>query len=153
MSDWRHRVDNLVELMNDFGLERARQSGEGWSLELSKTVPVSGGVPMMAAAPAEAATSATLAAKPKKAARRAAEVARGIPVTTPMMGIYYAAPSPGAPNFVSVGQEVTEGQVVGLVEAMKTFNEILAPQSGVITSVEATNGQLVEPGTVLVRIE
>ncbi|HAY13389.1 MAG TPA: acetyl-CoA carboxylase, biotin carboxyl carrier protein [Armatimonadetes bacterium] len=108
---------------------------------------------MRAAAPAEAAAPATPAAKPKKAARRAAEVARGIPVTTPMMGIYYAAPSPGAPNFVSVGQEVTEGQVVGLVEAMKTFNEILAPQSGVITSVEATNGQLVEPGTVLVRIE
>jgi|APTNR8051073442_1049403.scaffolds.fasta_scaffold00067_55 acetyl-CoA carboxylase biotin carboxyl carrier protein len=107
---------------------------------------------MMAAAPAEASPAAP-AAKPKKAARRAAEVARGIPVTTPMMGIYYAAPSPGAPNFVSVGQEVSEGQVVGLVEAMKTFNEILAPQSGVITSVEATNGQLVEPGTVLVRIE
>src|SRR5688572_12273106 len=67
---------------------------------------------------------------------------KGIPVSSPMTGIYYGTPSPNAPPFVREGESVTAGQVVGLIEAMKVFNEIVAPTSGIVQKVIAESGQL-----------
>lgn len=77
---------------------------------------------------------------------------KGVPVTSPMTGIYYGAPSPNAPPFVKEGETVTAGQVVGLIEAMKVFNEITAAVSGTVTKVVAEGGQLVQPGDPLLYI-
>lgn len=69
-----------------------------------------------------------------------------------MNGIYYGAPSPSSPPFVRVGETVSAGQVVGLIEAMKVFNEIVSPVSGTVDRIVAESGQLVEPGAPLLYI-
>lgn len=71
-------------------------------------------------------------------------------ITAPMIGTYYAAPSPGARPFVDIGDVIKAGQVIGIIEAMKIMNEILADQPGEVTAILATNGQPVEYGSPLI---
>ncbi|MFL5257650.1 MAG: acetyl-CoA carboxylase biotin carboxyl carrier protein [Rhodopila sp.] len=74
-------------------------------------------------------------------------------VTSPMVGVAYLSPEPGAPTFVSVGQHVTAGQTLLLIEAMKTFNQIKAPKSGTVTSILVQHSAPVEYGEVLIILE
>lgn len=80
------------------------------------------------------------------------ETRRGIEVTSMMVGTFYAAPAPGEPPFVQVGDRVQAGQTLGIVEAMKTMNEIEAPASGEIIEIGVENGQPIEFGQVLMRL-
>ena len=80
-------------------------------------------------------------------------VPKGKPVTSPMVGAFYAAPSPGAKPFVKVGDTVSAGQVVCIVEAMKLMNEIESEVSGKVTQICVEDGQSVEYGQVLMYIE
>lgn len=77
---------------------------------------------------------------------------KGTPVTSPMTGIFYNAPSPGAPVYVKVGDEVSAGQVIGLIEAMKVFNEVPCPVSGTVLSILVTTGQVVSHGEILMYV-
>jgi acetyl-CoA carboxylase biotin carboxyl carrier protein len=70
-----------------------------------------------------------------------------------MVGVAYLAPEPGAPPFITVGQSVTAGQTLLLIEAMKTFNQIKAPKSGTVTRILVTNSTPVEYGEVLLILE
>jgi acetyl-CoA carboxylase biotin carboxyl carrier protein len=70
-----------------------------------------------------------------------------------MTGIFYDSPSPGADPFVKPGDDVEAGQVVGLIEAMKVFNEITATVAGKVSEVKAKNGELVQPGDPILFIE
>jgi len=74
-------------------------------------------------------------------------------VTSPMVGTVYTAPEPDTADFVKVGDEVTEGQTLLLIEAMKTFNEIRSPRAGTVTSVLIRNEQPVEYGDPLLIVE
>ena len=74
-------------------------------------------------------------------------------ITSPMVGAFYAAPAPGAKPFVKVGDIVTVGQVVCIVEAMKLMNEIESDVSGKVTQICVEDGQSVEYGQVLMYIE
>jgi acetyl-CoA carboxylase biotin carboxyl carrier protein len=74
-------------------------------------------------------------------------------VLSPMVGVAYLAPEPGAPPFITVGQNVTVGQTLLLIEAMKTFNQIKAPKSGIVTRILVTNSTPVEYGEVLLILE
>jgi acetyl-CoA carboxylase biotin carboxyl carrier protein len=74
-------------------------------------------------------------------------------VTSPMVGVAYLAPEPGAPPFVSVGQPVTAGQTLLLIEAMKTFNQIKAPKAGTVARILVENSAPVEYGEVLIILE
>ncbi len=74
-------------------------------------------------------------------------------VKSPMVGIAYLSPEPGAPSFVSAGQTVTAGQTLLLIEAMKTFNQIKAPRSGTLTRILIGAGVPVEYGEVLMVID
>jgi acetyl-CoA carboxylase biotin carboxyl carrier protein len=74
-------------------------------------------------------------------------------VTSPMVGVFYRSPAPGAPSFVEIGSEVEVGQTVGLVEAMKVFNEIVSEVEGRVVAIPAQNEQLVQVGETLVIIE
>jgi acetyl-CoA carboxylase biotin carboxyl carrier protein len=74
-------------------------------------------------------------------------------VKSPMVGVAYLAPEPGAANFVSVGQTVAAGQTLLLIEAMKTFNQIKAPRAGTISRVLINPGVPVEYGEVLMVID
>ncbi len=74
-------------------------------------------------------------------------------VKSPMVGIAYLSPEPGAPSFVTVGQSVSAGQTLLLIEAMKTFNQIKAPRSGTLSRVLVAGGVPVEYGEVLMVID
>ena len=74
-------------------------------------------------------------------------------VTCPIVGVYYAAPAENADPYVSIGDNVTRGQTLCIVEAMKLMNEIAAEEDGVISEICVTNGQVVEYGTELFRIK
>ena len=74
-------------------------------------------------------------------------------VTSPLVGTFYGSPKPGAPAMIEVGQKVTKGQKLCLVEAMKNFNEIESDVNGVVREVLCKDGELVEFGKVLFRIE
>ncbi len=74
-------------------------------------------------------------------------------VLSPMVGVAYLSAEPGAPSFVSVGQSVSAGQTLLLIEAMKTFNQIKAPKSGVVARVLVGSGTPVEYGEVLMVLE
>ncbi|CCY62653.1 acetyl-CoA carboxylase biotin carboxyl carrier protein [Clostridium sp. CAG:967] len=102
-------------------------------------------------APAAAPQAPQPAAAPAPAAQT--EVKKGKPLTSPMVGTFYSAPSPDAEAFVKVGQTVKEGDVVCIVEAMKLMNEIEAEFSGKIVEICVSDGQPVEFGQVLMYIE
>lgn len=74
-------------------------------------------------------------------------------VVSPMVGTVYLSSGPGEPPMVKVGQHVSEGQTVLLIEAMKVYNEIRAPRSGTVIELAVANGQPVEYGEVLAVIE
>ena len=74
-------------------------------------------------------------------------------VSSPLVGVVYLSPEPTKPSFIKVGQHVKQGDVLMLIEAMKTFNEIKAPKSGVIKKIVALNSQPVEFGETLVIFE
>ncbi|MFW5698054.1 MAG: acetyl-CoA carboxylase biotin carboxyl carrier protein [Fimbriimonadaceae bacterium] len=147
MSDLTDRIDELADLMEEFGLTKARLKGEDWSVEFDAETP------MMAPADASGATSAPVRASRRRSQAPAAETPKGQPVSSPMTGIFYDSPSPGADAFVKPGDEVEAGQVVGLIEAMKVFNEITATLAGKVSEVKAKNGELVQPGDPILFIE
>jgi acetyl-CoA carboxylase biotin carboxyl carrier protein len=74
-------------------------------------------------------------------------------VTSPMVGVVYLSPEPGAPPFVTVGQSVTAGQTLLLIEAMKTFNQIRASKAGTVTRILVANSTPVEYGEALMIVE
>jgi acetyl-CoA carboxylase biotin carboxyl carrier protein len=116
--------------------------------------------PAAVAPPASLATaSAAQLESPAGAAAVAGDTGFGVPeagrhhVTAPLTGVWYAAPSPGARPYVTEGAEVAAGQVIGLIEAMKLFNEIKADASGTITRVLVESGTLVKRRQPLMEIE
>ena len=74
-------------------------------------------------------------------------------VASPMVGVAYLSPEPGLPAFVTVGQQVTAGQTLLLIEAMKTFNQIKAPKAGTVARILVQTGAPVEYGEVLIVLE
>jgi acetyl-CoA carboxylase biotin carboxyl carrier protein len=74
-------------------------------------------------------------------------------VTSPMVGVAYLAPEPGATPFITVGARVAQGQTLLLIEAMKTFNQIRAPKAGTVTRIMVEAGSPVEYGEPLLVIE
>lgn len=74
-------------------------------------------------------------------------------VKSPMVGTAYLAPEPGKPNFVSIGDKITAGQTLLIIEAMKTFNPIKAPKAGTLTQILIDNAQPVEFGEALMIVE
>lgn len=74
-------------------------------------------------------------------------------VASPMVGVAYLSPEPGLPSFVTVGQQVTAGQTLLLIEAMKTFNQIKAPKAGTVAQILVQTGAPVEYGEVLIVLE
>lgn len=91
--------------------------------------------------------------RPGDAALSAPPDATGVPVLAPSVGLFWRAPSPGAPPFVEVGTRVGPEDIIGIVEVMKLMNRIPAGVAGVVTAVLAENGGMVEHGEPLVLID
>ena len=94
-----------------------------------------------------------MAAPQTAPAEKPVEAKKGKPLTSPMVGTFYKAPSPDAKPFVEVGQTIKEGDVVCIVEAMKLMNEIESEVSGKIVEICVADGQPVEFGQVLMYVE
>lgn len=150
VSDISGKVEELASIMTEFGIEKARLAGEGWSVELASEPEVRGVVGSVSAAPAPVAAERKSPAAPRPKAASSAPA--GMPVSSPMTGIFYSSSNPGSPPFAKEGDTVQAGQVVGLIEAMKVFNEITAPTSGRVTKVAIKNGDLVQPGDPILYI-
>ena len=101
----------------------------------------------------EGAPPGEAAVAPESAARREPEPPALHAVMAPLTGIYYASPSPGAAPYLRAGQEIVAGQVIGLIEAMKLFNEIKSDQAGRVTRIVAESGKLVKAKQTLIEVE
>lgn len=141
-------VEKLAKVLADNSLtEISLEDGEQ-AITLRKEVMGVAAAPVVqASAPQQPQTAPVSAPAEQK------EVKKGKPLTSPMVGTFYSAPSPDADPFVKVGQTVKEGDVVCIVEAMKLMNEIEAEFSGKIVEICVQDGQPVEFGQVLMYIE
>ncbi|MCK8087729.1 MULTISPECIES: acetyl-CoA carboxylase biotin carboxyl carrier protein [unclassified Vibrio] len=146
------KIKKLIELVEESGISELEISEGEESVRISRnsTAPVA---PVQyAAAPAPVAAAAP-AAVPVAAEAAAPAVPAGHQVLSPMVGTFYGAPSPDAKPFVKVGQSVTAGETLCIVEAMKMMNQIEADKSGVVTAILVEDGQPVEFDQALVIIE
>jgi acetyl-CoA carboxylase biotin carboxyl carrier protein len=152
------KLKKLIDLVQESGIgeieitegeEKVRicRQAAGSPQVLMAAAPMSMQMPM--AAPVAAIPPA---AGPAAEAAKAVEPA-GHTLKSPMVGTFYRAPSPGAPAFVEVGQSVTKGQTLCIIEAMKLLNEIESDATGTVKAVLVENGQPVEYGQPLFVIE
>ena len=127
-------LKQYIKVLEDCSLAEIEISDEEDSIRLAKP---SADSPVVAFAPSNAPAAA-------QAAPAAAPATSGKAIKSPMVGVFYAAPSPDRPPFVNVGDTVKKGDVVCIIEAMKIMNEITATESGTITEVLVENGDVVE---------
>jgi acetyl-CoA carboxylase biotin carboxyl carrier protein len=149
------KLKTLIDLVSESGISELEVTeGEGKVRIVKNAPPVyvqpsASFAPQYAApapaagAPAEAPAGAAAPATP------AAAAPQGHVVTSPMVGTFYRAPSPGAEPFVQVGDTVKEGQTICIIEAMKLLNEIESDKAGVVKEILVENGQAVEYGQPL----
>jgi acetyl-CoA carboxylase biotin carboxyl carrier protein len=145
------KVKKLIELLEESGISELEINEGEESVRISRY----GSAPVPAQVSYAAPPAAPAAPAPAPAAESADEEALpgGHIVTSPMVGTFYSAPSPGAKPFVNVGDTVTEGDTVCIVEAMKILNQIEADASGTVKAIMVDNAQPVEYGQPLIVIE
>jgi acetyl-CoA carboxylase biotin carboxyl carrier protein len=147
------KVKKLIELLEESGISELEISEGEESVRISRhprmamQAPVAMGSPMLQAAPQSA------AAMPATSAGEHKPRNDDYTVTSPMVGTYYSAASPGAKSFVEIGTEVKVGQILCIIEAMKMMNQIESDKAGRVTAILAKNGEPVEFGQPLFIIE
>ncbi len=145
------KVKKLIELLEDSGIAEIEiHEGED-SVRISRYPTGQAAMPMMPMAHPMAPAAAPTVAAPASVLE--SPVITGHTVTSPMVGTFYRAASPGAKEFVSIGQQVTVGDTLCIIEAMKMLNQIEADKSGKVSAVLVENGQPVEFGEPLFIIE
>ena len=142
-------ITELTLKSDDFEL-KVKKGAIGVTQEVVTSIPsVSLPVPTQPAIAAPVATSTTSeAVSPAKNA----EQQKWVEVTSPMVGTFYRAPSPDDPPFVDVGERISKGDTVCIIEAMKLMNDIEAEVSGEVMEIMVQNGEPVEYGQVLMRV-
>jgi len=148
-------IQRILEFMTEHGLEELdyergdlhvrlkRQAASGPAAALLAT-------PVSAARPAAADNPSPVEAAPRASVAALAPAEEGLHIVkSPIVGTFYASPSPDSPPFVKVGDAVSRGQVLCIVEAMKLMNEIEADQAGEVVRCFVENGQPVEYGQAL----
>ena len=141
-------VRKLAEILAEKDLGEIEMADGDRRIRLARpTVTYAAALPAAAAPAATAVAPAAVAAVAGDAAKHPGAV------KSPMVGTAYLAPEPGKPNFVAVGDKVTAGQTILIIEAMKTFNPIKAPKAGTVTQIMIDNAQPVEFGEALMIVE
>ncbi|MEJ2769628.1 acetyl-CoA carboxylase biotin carboxyl carrier protein [Mycetohabitans sp. B46] len=148
------KLKTLIDLVSESGISELEVTeGEGKVRIVKNAAPVYlpsqaqyAPAPQVTGAPGAPAATSTESDAP---ATPAAATPQGHVVTSPMVGTFYRAPSPGADPFVQVGDSVKEGQTICIIEAMKLLNEIEADKTGVVKEILVENGQAVEYGQPL----
>ncbi len=139
-------IRDLAGILEETGLSEIEIEKAGLRVRVARNIQVSA-VHAVSHAPVAAAAGSAVAPAPKPDASHP-----GL-VTSPMVGTVYVAPSPGAAPFVKVGDSVTEGQTLLIIEAMKTMNQIPAPRAGRVTKIIISDGQPVEYGEPMLIVE
>ncbi len=164
MIDLRY-VKKLIEMLDGSTVDSIEiSSDKGMKLRISKSpqqraaamtvapqlaAPVAMAAPVLPAGGAERPAGESVAAAPKAEAPKAAL----LEIKSPMVGTYYSAPEPGAKPYVSVGDRISKGQIVCIIEAMKIMNELESEYDGVVREVNVTDTHAVEYGQVLYRLD
>ena len=138
------KIKKLIELVEESGIGELEVRDKDEAVRIVRHAP--GGV-AVAAAPV---VLPGAAARPEAPAQ--AQIEDGRVVNSPLAGTFYTAPAPGEPVFVEVGDSVTPGDVLCIIESMKMMNQIEADQAGTIEAVLVDNGQPVETGAPLFRV-
>ena len=134
-------VRKLAKLLQETGLTEIEYENSGQRIRVNSSISAGS---LVAAAPAAAPVAA---AAPAKSDAPAAGT-----LNSPMVGTAYLSPEPGAANFVKVGDRVSKGQTVLIIEAMKVMNPIQAPAAGTVNAIHVQDGQPVEFGEPLLVI-
>lgn len=151
------KIKKLIELLEESGISELEIKEGEESVRISResrgAFNASAMMPQMMMAPPVAQAAAPIApAAADSAAAKEPEIT-GHTVKSPMVGTFYRAPSPGAKPFVEVGQTVSEGDTLCIIEAMKLLNQIEADKSGTIKAILVDNAQPVEYGEPLIIID
>jgi acetyl-CoA carboxylase biotin carboxyl carrier protein len=151
----RRKIEELIRLVEESDVSELTVSGLFGSVRIVKSSAVA--APTVVAAPATVPVAPVAAPGAETSdEEEAAPDDRDsglVPIVSPMVGTFYAAPSPDAAAFVRQGDHVSKGQVVCIVEAMKLMNEIESEVSGTIVRVAVENAQAVEFGQALFMVE
>lgn len=139
-------IRDLAGILEETGLSEIEIEKAGLRVRVARNIQVSA-VHAVSHAPVAAAAGSAVAPAPKP------DTSHPGLVTSPMVGTVYVAPSPGAAPFVKVGDTVTEGQTLLIIEAMKTMNQIPAPRAGRVTKIIISDGQPVEYGEPMLIVE
>ncbi|HHB83559.1 MAG TPA: acetyl-CoA carboxylase biotin carboxyl carrier protein [Devosia sp.] len=157
-------IRSIAEMLNEANLAEIEIEKDDFRVRITRSWPVEAPQIMPqyapaapaapAPAPAPAAPVSVVEAPAPKAADELLDIASNPgTLTSPMVGTSYLAPEPGATTFVAVGEKVSEGQTILIIEAMKTMNQIPAHRSGTVKKILIDDGQPVEYGEPLVIIE
>jgi len=148
------KVKKLIELLEESNVAEIEIHEGEESVRISRMSTTLPAQAVVQAAPAVAAPPpAAVAAAPQEVAAAEPATPDGHAVTSPMVGTFYEAASPGAKPFVQVGQQVNVGDTLCIVEAMKMLNQIEADKAGTVTAKLIDNGQPVEFGQTLYVID
>ena len=145
------KVKKLIELLEESGISELEISEGEESVRISRQPRIAMQAPM--AAPMPIAATASAAPAPATAAGEQRPRVDDHTVTSPMVGTYYSASSPGSKPFVEIGEEIKVGQILCIIEAMKMMNQIESEKAGRLTAILAKNGEPVEFGQPLFIIE
>ena len=146
------KVKKLIELLEESGIAEIEISEGEDSVKISR-FGSNVAAPVAVAMPPAAAPAAATAAAPASALAMAEAEEDGHVVPAPMVGTFYNAPSPGSAPFVQVGDRVSIGDALCIIEAMKMMNQIEAEVAGTIKSIRVQNGDPVEYGQILFVID
>ncbi|HEX5757450.1 MAG TPA: acetyl-CoA carboxylase biotin carboxyl carrier protein [Arenimonas sp.] len=144
------KIKKLIDLLEESNLTEIEIKEGEESVRLSRLqqggMVMAAPAPMQVEAPRPAAPAAAPAAglSPEAVGKSTKDVPDGHMIRSPMVGTYYASPSPDKPAFVKIGQTVKAGETLGIIEAMKMFNPIEADVSGTVRAILVENGQPIE---------
>jgi acetyl-CoA carboxylase biotin carboxyl carrier protein len=144
-------VRKLAQLLQETGLGEIELADGDKRIRVARPAVTVAAAPV--AAPVAVAPAATAAGAPGAAGANGDLGKHPGAVKSPMVGTAYLAPEPGKPHFVVVGDKVTAGQTLLIIEAMKTFNPIKAPKAGTVTQILIDNARPVEFGEPLMIVE
>lgn len=144
----KNDVKEFIEMLESSSLSVLEiKNGDGSAIRLEKSTSVAPAVVMQSSVTAPAQEVA-----PQVAPAQAAPVVEGKTINSPIVGVFYAAPSPESNPYVTVGQNIVKGDTICIVEAMKCMNEIQSEIDGEVIEVLAKDGDLVEYGQPLFRV-
>ena len=148
----RDDIDHILKLIDGSEFDHLRLEMGDLKLELSKAG--AGGAPTAGPTPATPpATPPAVPASSTPPATPAPASAVGTEVPAPLLGTFYHAPKPGAAPFVAVGDRIAADTVIGIIEVMKLMNQVESGLAGTVIEIVAPNGELVEHGQTLIRVQ